>query len=293
MKGTVFNIQRFSIHDGPGIRTTVFMKGCPIRCFWCQNPESQSMRPELLFDRGICTGCGACASVCPHGANRIAGASATLDRKLCNGCGACVKPCPPAARKLEGKLMTADEVMATVMKDKAIYKTSGGGITLSGGDPTMQPEFALALLRKSRGSGLNTALETCGHTSWDVLKSLLEYTDFLLFDIKTMDSQRHRTGTGHGNELILENAKKASALDLAMTVRSPMIPGFNDSKEDVEAIARFVTSELMLPAGRLSLLRYNKYAEGKYERLDRDNERPRFEPQPQEYMDELTAILHN
>jgi len=181
--------------------------------------------------------------------------------------------------------------MAIVIKDKAMYKTSGGGITLSGGEPSMQPEFARALLSKSREMGLNTALETCGHVSWDVLKSLLEFTDFLLFDIKMMDSRRHRAGTGRGNELVLENARRAAALDLTMTVRSPMIPGFNDSKDDVEAIARFVTDGLGLPAGRLSLLRYNKYAEGKYERLDRDDERPRFEPQSQEYFDELVSIV--
>ena len=249
------------------------------------------MQPELLFDRSICTCCGACVSVCPDGANTIAGESALLDRKKCTGCGACVKPCPPAARKLEGRSTTADEVMAIVIKDKAMYKTSGGGITLSGGEPSMQPEFARALLSKSREMGLNTALETCGHVSWDVLKSLLEFTDFLLFDIKMMDSRRHRAGTGRGNELVLENARRAAALDLTMTVRSPMIPGFNDSKDDVEAIARFVTDGLGLPAGRLSLLRYNKYAEGKYERLDRDDERPRFEPQSQEYFDELVSIV--
>ena len=291
LTGRVFNIQRYSIHDGPGIRTTVFLKGCPIRCFWCQNPESQSTGPEILTDRSICTRCGACVSTCPSGAGVIGEKSAELDRAKCTGCGACVDPCPVSARKQEGKLMTVDEVMAVVMKDKAMYKTSGGGLTLSGGDPVMQPKFSEALLKKSKESGLHNAVETCGHTSWEVLESLLRHTDYLFYDIKSTDSQKHKLGTGFDNKLILENAKKAARMARDMHVRCPMIPGFNDTPEDVAATVRFVTKELGLPAERFTLLRYNKYAEGKYERLDRDDETPHYEPQTPEYMSQLESVI--
>jgi pyruvate formate lyase activating enzyme len=244
-----------------------------------------------LFEKNACTRCGACVNICPVQASSISAAGVVIDRDKCTGCGSCVDSCPAGARVLEGEYMTVDQVMEVVRKDAAMYRTSGGGITLSGGDPTMQPRFALGLLKKSKELGLHTAIETCGHTSWDVLRSLIDYTDWLFFDIKSMDSERHRQGTGYGNERILENARKAAALNGTMMVRTPMIPGFNDTKDDVEAILRFVTGELGLPAENFSLLRYNKYAEGKYERLDREKGRQCLEPQTPEYMDSLNEII--
>ncbi|MCL1828835.1 MAG: glycyl-radical enzyme activating protein [Oscillospiraceae bacterium] len=291
--GSVFNIQRYSIHDGPGIRTTVFLKGCPIRCFWCQNPESQSLQPELLFDKHICTLCGECISACPSGANTRGEKSVLIDRKKCSGCGKCVDSCPPAARKPAGNHMTAEEVMSVVIKDKAMYKKSGGGITLSGGDFTMQPEFSLALLKMSREMGLHTAAETCGHAKWEILESLLGYTDYLFYDIKMMDPERHKKGTGHDNRLILDNAVKTARMPVEMHIRCPMIPGFNDTPENVAAVLHFVVNDLKLPKERFTLLRYNKYAEGKFERLDREEETPRFEPQSPEYMQELEAVIRD
>jgi len=293
LSGLIFNIQRYSIHDGPGIRTTVFLKGCPLRCFWCQNPESQSTRTEIMLDKSICTRCGACISICRSEANVLREKSVLINRDKCTGCGACVERCLPAARKLEGTAITPEEVMAVVMKDKAMYKTSGGGITLSGGDPVMQPQFSLALLKKSKENGLHTAMETCGYTKWENLENLLKYTDYLFYDIKTIDREHHKTGTGCDNQLILENAIKAVAVVRDMHVRCPMIPGFNDTEESVASIAKFVSKELRLPAERFTLLRYNKYAEGKYERLDRENEMPLLEPQATEYMVGLESIIRS
>jgi pyruvate formate lyase activating enzyme len=293
IKGVVFNVQRYSIHDGPGIRTTVFLKGCPIRCFWCQNPESQSIKPEIMFTRNACTRCGNCINDCPNGAIRIGEHYVITDRTKCTGCGNCVDACPVGARVIEGRYMTVGEIMDVVLKDRKMYEKNSGGLTLSGGDATMQPDFSAALLQSAKAHGLHTVIETCGYTKWEVLERLLRSTDFLFYDIKTLDSERHREGTGFGNELILENAVNAAKMMPEMHVRCPMIPRFNDSKEDVDALARFVTEELKLPAENFTILRYNKYAEDKYARLDRDEGRTLFEPQSPEYMEMLNAVIHS
>jgi pyruvate formate lyase activating enzyme len=190
--------------------------------------------------------------------------------------------------------MAVDDIVTVVLKDRAMYNKSGGGLTLSGGEPTMQPEFSLALLRACREEGLHTAIETCGQTKWERLRELLHYTDYLFYDIKTLDSEKHRKGAGTGNERILENARKAAQIEtLHMHVRSPMIPGYNDSKEDVTTIARFVTEELGLRSDRYTILRYNKYAEGKFSRLGRTAEQIHLEPQPVEYIESLNDIIRS
>ncbi len=295
--GSVFNIQRYSIHDGPGIRTTVFLKGCPMECFWCQNPESQAIKPEILFNKSSCTLCGYCANVCPTGANSFSEKSVIIDRAKCAGCGICVEVCPVNARVISGKEMTVEEVMDLVLKDKAFYDNSNGGITLSGGDPIMQKEFALQLLRRSKEIGLNTAIETCGYATWPILKSIIEYTDFIFYDIKCLDSSKHLKATGKDNILILENAKKLAkekailGKEKTMKIRVPMIPGFNDSIEDVQAVLRFVKEELGPTVSDLEILRYNNLGEAKYDRLDRGKERPGMEPQSNEYMEIIKTII--
>ena len=264
-KGLVFNIQRFSIHDGPGIRTTVFLKGCPLECFWCQNPESQKGKAEIFIYKDKCTLCGQCVSVCQTGASVLSDKSSSIDRSECIGCGNCVEACPNEARSLVGKYMTVDEVMREVLKDKKFYENSGGGITLSGGEPTTQSEFALAILRSCKTGGLHTVLDTCGYASWSIVEELLEYTDLVLYDIKCLDAEKHHKATGKSNDIIFENAKRIAEYK-PMIVRVPMIPDFNDSIEEVTKIAHFVEEEL--GSVDIDLLSYNKWGESKYKRLD-------------------------
>ncbi len=263
-KGIIFNIQRYSIHDGPGIRTTVFFKGCPLRCFWCQNPESQGNEAEIFLIKSNCRLCGRCVAVCPTGASSLLEDNAAIDRGKCIGCGKCLEVCPGEARKLVGAYVTKNEVMREVMRDVKFYENSGGGVTLSGGDPVAQPEFALSILRSSKEAGLHTVLDTCGHVAWSTMRRLLEYADLVFFDIKTIDAKRHRAATGMSNHLILENAKRIAGYR-PMRVRVPIIPNFNNSPEDVRTIARFVREEL--GEIEMELLPYNKLGEVKYERL--------------------------
>lgn len=291
LTGIVFDIQRYSIHDGPGIRTTVFLKGCALRCFWCQNPESQTTQPEILLNKNACTLCGRCVEVCVTGANSLAGQRAKIDRIRCEGCEKCVKGCLAKARTLKGKEMTVDEVLEVVLKDRAMYENSAGGVTLSGGDPTMQPEFALQILRRSKEAGLHTAIETCGYIAWPILKSLIEFTDIVLYDIKTLDPEKHLYATGKDNALIIDNAKKL-AREKTIRIRRPLIPGFNDSPEDVKALLLFVKDELGLSGEDIDLLRYNKLGEAKFDRLDKENV-PSMEPQTNEYIEELKNIIRS
>lgn len=263
--GLVFNIQRFSIHDGPGIRTTVFFKGCPLRCFWCQNPESQSYRPEILLDRRKCTRCGACSALCPSGAVRLEEGRAAFDRRLCQGCGRCAAACPNEARSLSGRSMTVDEVMREVLKDRKFYENSGGGVTLSGGEPLAQPDFAQDLFRACKAADLHTTLDTCGQAPWPDVEKVLACTDLVLLDIKHLDPARHREATGQDNRLILQNAKRISATQ-PVRIRVPLIPGFNDSPGAVGEIGAFAAEAL--GCRDVDLLPYNRMGEVKFDFLD-------------------------
>ena len=287
LKGVVFNIQRYSIHDGPGIRTTVFLKGCPLQCFWCQNPESQNSEPEILIYKDRCTRCGQCVAVCPTGASGLLDENSIIHRSKCSGCGKCVEACPNEARSLVGKYMSVDEVMREVIKDKKFYENSGGGITLSGGEPTAQPEFALALLKACKEVGLHTGLDTCGYASWSTMKKLLKYIDLVLYDIKCMEERSHYEATGKSNDIILENAKRISNYK-PIRVRVPMIPGFNDSREEVMKIVEFVKDNL--GPVEIDLLPYNKWGESKYEALSR--RRVSLEEQSEAHIEDLKAIAN-
>lgn len=266
--GVVFNIQRYSIHDGPGIRTTVFLKGCPLRCFWCQNPESQQREPEIFLKKHLCILCGQCTEVCPTGAAGLSSEGSSIDRNLCIGCGECAAVCPTGARQLVGRNITVDDVMSEVLKDVKFYRKSGGGVTLSGGDPVYQPEFSFELLKRSKEANLHTVIDTAGFASWEILSKLLKYADFVLYDIKCIDEKKHYSGMKVSNRLILENAKKIYKSKKKMLIRVPLIPGFNDSVEEIESIARFVHSEL--EGTEIELLPYNKWGESKYEYLGRE-----------------------
>lgn len=291
--GQVYNIQRYSTHDGPGVRTTVFLKGCPLRCFWCQNPESQSIRPVLMFRQDKCTVCGRCIEACPQQANSIVEGRLAVDRKLCTACGVCAKPgvCLAGTRKIEGKAMTVNEVIKQVVSDYSLYQNSGGGITVSGGDCEAQPEFTTALLKAAHKNLINTCVEISGAFPWETVKQITDHADYILYDLKCMSDEKHKQGTGVSNKRILENAKNLVRENKWIYFRTPLIPGFNDSPENIEATARFIRDELRLnPADHLELLAYNNLGEDKYLRLG--NEAcPSYHRQSDEYVKELQAII--
>ncbi len=257
LRGMVFDIKRFAVHDGPGIRTTVFLKGCPLRCIWCHNPESMLRRPEIAFYPDKCIHCGRCLEVCPLPDDR------KLDREYCTGCGACAEVCPSGARVLCGRELSVDEVMAEVVSDKAFYDNSGGGVTVSGGEPLAQPAFACEIFRSCRAESIHTVLDTTGYAEWEVLAEVASHADLVLYDLKCADPQKHRELTGVSNEVILENARRLARTDKAMIVRIPVIPGYTDSPENIRDIGKFVSS-LGDSVKSVELLPYNRLAEAKY-----------------------------
>ncbi len=289
--GIVFNIQHYSIHDGPGIRTTVFLKGCPLRCLWCQNPESQTSKPEIFLNMEKCTGCGQCVPACPEGAIRINNEKSVTDRKKCIGCGACAEVCQTEARTLMGYSITAGEVFEIVNKDAIFYESSDGGVTVSGGDPVFQPDFCAAVLKLCKEAGIHTAIETSGFGKWQLLKNILAHTDLVLFDLKHMDTVAHKALTGVPNEPILENVKKIyHELKLPIIIRIPVIPGYNDSIENIEKTGAFVSTEL----GRdieVNLLPYHRLGIGKNMQLEKDPQLEDVKPPDEIHMEQLREIL--
>lgn len=293
-KGQVFNIQHYSIHDGPGIRTTVFINGCPLRCVWCQNPESQSITPKIFFSADKCAGCGKCVGVCESKAIGLVNGKAITNRHFCIGCGKCIQVCPNEARNLMGKEMTAGEVFADVYADRVFYKNSGGGITISGGDPLAQHDFTLSILKLCKEANLHTTMDTTGYAKWEVLKKLLNYTDMVLYDFKHMNPEKHNNYTGVSNELILDNArmiiKKFPAI--VFVARIPVIPGYNDDKENLDRVAKFIAEELD-PSIKVHLLPYHKLGNKKYELLEEISKVLEIEPPSDEHMQGLCTIFQN
>jgi pyruvate formate lyase activating enzyme len=267
-QGEVFNIQPFSIHDGPGIRTTVFLKGCPLRCLWCQNPESQERRPQLFFDADKCEGCQRCIGVCPNDAISLVNGKSRTDRAACDGSGACAAVCPTGAREIMGRTETPESVFDAVMADRMFYEQSGGGVTVSGGEPLYQPEFLIDFLKRCKEAGLHTTVDTSGYASWRTVRQVLEYVDLVLYDFKHMDPVEHERVTGVSNESILRNARRIHhELGVAMEARTSVVPGFNDSIENIGATARFIAEELS-PAVEYRLLPYHRFGEVKQHRLE-------------------------
>lgn len=291
--GTVFNIQHYCIHDGPGIRTNVFVKGCPLRCAWCANPESQSGAPQLMYLADRCTGCGACIAACPRKAVSRRGDRPELvqtDRTLCTACGVCVKGCPTEARSISGRVMTAGEAFDEVAGDRLFYGADGG-LTVTGGEALAHPEFTGALARLCREAGIGTAVETCGAVPWEVMAPVLEHTDIVLYDIKQMDSARHRQYTGQGNELILSNLERISGeTDCAIIVRCPVIPPCNDGPEEMHALGRFLT-EKKIRCDEVDLLPYHNLGEGKRTQLEPGDEGFHTQAPPDWEVEALRDIL--
>ncbi len=241
--GHIFDIQRFSIHDGPGIRTTVFLKGCPLRCLWCGNPESIPREPSLSYMAEKCIACGACFDLCPEDAlSPDAAGKAVVDRARCTGCGSCAPACDPKALEIVGRVMSVREVLDAVLRDEAYYSASGGGMTLSGGEPLMQPEFAEALLQAAKARGLHTVVETAGYAMWGALRPLISLVDLWLFDYKETDRQRHEKFVGKPNDLILSNLRELYRQGAKILLRCPLIPQHNARREHLDGIVALASS---------------------------------------------------
>lgn len=274
--GLVANIQRFSLHDGPGIRTTVFLKGCPLDCLWCHNPENRLPRPEVLVSQSRCIRCGQCIAVCPSHRAGEGGEGNGREALPCLGCGACVAACPAGARRMVGTRMTVAEVMGEIRRDTIFYDDSQGGVTFSGGEPLDQPEFLIALLAACAEEGVHTAVDTCGFAAKDQLLAVAAKTDLFLYDLKIIDEAKHRELTGASNAAILDNLAALAAVHGNIWLRIPVIPGLNDAAEDLEAIERFAAS---LPGIRqVNLLPYHRAAIHKFAQLGQPYRLPELAP---------------
>lgn len=292
--GLVFNIQQFSVHDGPGIRTIVFFKGCPLRCQWCANPESQNQNTELSFNYNKCIGtteCALCIKACPREAIAESGDnSIKINRELCINCNICAGVCPAKALEIFGRFMTVNEVLKIVEEDSVFYSRSGGGITLSGGEPLMQADFAWQLLKEAKSRGINTAIETCGYANWDNAKKVFKYVNTVFYDIKCLDADKHKQFTSVSNKIILDNLEKLCREfpHIPVIVRTPVIPGFNDGAEDIIAIRDYIKN---IPNISYELLAYHRFGESKYPYLGRDYLFKDAEPLSQERIKQLKAIV--
>ena len=278
--GVVFNIMRFAVHDGPGIRTIVFLKGCPLHCWWCQNPEGQSSKSELVLRLERCVNCGACRAVCATGG--------LGDRNICVSCGKCAVVCPAEAREIAGQLMTIDEVMTEIEKDKIFYDQSGGGVTFSGGEPFAQADFLENMLEHCLQHDIHTVIETTGHAAPEVFQRVAQKADSILYDFKIMDNSRHRKFTGVGNDLILENLRWLAANHKHVELRFPVIPGINDDEENVLALAKLAKS---LHIRAVHLLPYHQSGLAKYRRLNRRYRLLKLAPPSEQQMADIRAKL--
>lgn len=267
-KGMVFDVQRYSIHDGPGIRTLVFLKGCPLRCYWCCNPESQRDEREIAWFAKNCIGCGRCLEVCPKGAISDSPDGKIIDRSRCDICGKCVDNCYPGALQVIGQEVSPEEVLDMVIRDKTFYKRSKGGVTLSGGEPLLQPDFCLEVLKRCKEWGLHTCMETSGYGDPDALSQLVPYVDLFLYDVKHLDPERHRQYTGVSNEQILDNLRMVDGLGASVIIRVPLIPGYTAQEDNMKALGRLAST--LKGVREVHLLPYHRLGEPKYRRVGRE-----------------------
>ncbi|MBW2057636.1 MAG: glycyl-radical enzyme activating protein [Deltaproteobacteria bacterium] len=266
-EGLIFDIKRYAIHDGPGIRTTVFLKGCPLTCWWCDNPESQSREREFTFWPDRCLGCDACIEACTRDAVvKDDGGMRRIEASRCDFCMSCVEECYPGALQAVGRRIDVDALLDEVEKDLDFYRASGGGVTFSGGEPLSQPEFLQEILAACKGRGLHTAVDTCGYASWAIIKKVAPYVDLFLYDVKLMDEEKHRRYTGVSNRLILSNLRRLAGAN-RVVVRMPLVPGINDDRENTRRLGEFLSGLEGIEG--VDLLPYHRLGVSKYERVGR------------------------
>lgn len=277
-KAKIFEIKRFAVHDGDGIRTTVFFKGCPLQCVWCHNPEGIGFQPQIAFYENKCVGCGECALVCDNGAHRMEDGIHVFDREKCAACGKCAEACLGMALQLYGKEVTLQELLPLLMEDCEFYENSGGGVTLSGGECLMQADFCAALLEKLKENGVHTAVDTCGFVSKSAIDKVLPFTDIFLYDMKAFDEDVHIRCTGHSNQRILENLKYIDSCGKKIEIRIPYVPGMND--DQIPKIAAFLST--LKNITKVKVLPYHNYAGSKYKSLAMKNTLPHVLPTDEE-----------
>ena len=274
--GVIFDIRKYSIHDGPGIRTTVFFKGCPLRCWWCHNPEGQDVEPELVYRKSRCIGCDECSKSCQREAISLVAQSISVNREKCVPCNNCCRVCPSDALSIAGKQMTVKEILEEIEKDRTFYEESRGGVTFSGGEPLMQPDFLNALLNECKERAIHTAVNTCGFAQYEIIDRIRDKVDLFLYDIKTMDNRKHRKYTGASNEQILKNLKKLAESGSSIVISFPIIPGINDDDKNVTRTAKFISS---LPnIQQVNLLPYHRAGIEKYKNLGKPYKLDKIQP---------------
>jgi pyruvate formate lyase activating enzyme len=291
MKGRIFNIERYSLHNGPGIRTTVFLKGCPLNCAWCGNPESQRSSNDLMYNPDLCLSeCNECVHVCPVMAlHKNPLHKITLNRAICNRCGDCVAACPTRALSQIGMSMSVEEVVSELCKDRPFYNTSGGGMTISGGEPLHQPEFTREVLKSCKTEDLHTTVDTCGDAAWDVLDEILDYTDMVLYDLKFVDPKKHQQYTGVGNDRILDNLINIARSQAAsVIIRLPIIPGINDSDQDLNLLLDFLERT---GYKHIHILPYHRLGQHKYSMLGRSYQLDAVQMPTKERLESLKVTM--
>lgn len=290
MKALIFDLKRYALHDGPGIRFNVFFKGCPLHCLWCHNPEGVAFEPELMLMPNRCARCGDCVRACGLGAlDQEADGRIQVDRTRCNLCGDCVEACQREAIAIAGREMTIEEIIAEAEKERIFFEQSGGGVTLTGGEPLAQPALAEALMDGLKQRGIQVALDTSGYASRDVFLRLAEKADLILFDLKIMDEKKHKQYTGVSNRLILENLRALETSGRPVWVRFPLIPGVNDDERNLEAMADFLTG--LKAVRQINVLPYHKGGVEKFRRLDRQSEFAVFEPPSPEKVEKVVSFF--
>ncbi|MBI3972761.1 MAG: glycyl-radical enzyme activating protein [Chloroflexi bacterium] len=288
--GWIFDVKRFAVHDGPGVRTVLFFKGCPLRCAWCHNPESISRNVQIMFHPQRCIACLACVEACPHGAQQVTpDGERWLDRSRCELDRRCVEVCYAGALEVVGRRVSVDDVLAQVREDASFYATSGGGVTLSGGEPLLQPEFATAVLRQCKAEEFHTALDTCGQVRWKAFEQALPFVDLVLYDVKHMSAERHKHLTGASSRLILDNLRKLGDHGVPIEIRMVIVPTINDGREFIEAAGEFLGSLHTIEAVRL--LPYHRLAGSKYLGLGQANTMPEVETPSLAHMQQIAGRL--
>jgi len=288
--GTIINIQKYSIHDGPGIRTTVFFKGCPLNCWWCHNPESQNPSPEIMFFKERCTGCGSCAKKCPSKAIELLEAYPVVNESNCTLCGKCSDFCLSNARELVGKDITVKNLMSEIIKDEVFYEESNGGVTFSGGEPLMHADYLNNVLMLCKDKGIHTTVDTSGYAVWEQFEKIVDNVDLFLFDIKHMNNEKHLEYIGASNFVILENVKKLSQRGCNINIRMPIIAGVNDDDENIDASINFLAKLNII---QVNLLPYHKMGMDKYRRLNKEYRLSGFEKPKDEVIDMIAEKFKN